>query len=158
MSHPPASLPCSGDITTVDGFTIHTFTSSGTLAPIGAIEYLVVAGGGSGAHGGGGGGGVVTGWSSLASIVGNVVVGEGGIGGNDAGYAWPGTKGTDSSLGSIVAKGGGRGGAFAYSSEQDGGSGGGAGYDRDAATDQGSGTDGQGYAGPCQQSRLVIAG
>ncbi len=40
-----------GTISSVDGYTIHTFTSSGTFTVVsgGVVEYLVVAGGGSGA-------------------------------------------------------------------------------------------------------------
>ena len=59
-----------GTITTFAGFTIHTFTSSGTFTPpIGVVvEYLVVAGGGGGGSsngsgwpgGGGGAGGYLT--------------------------------------------------------------------------------------------------
>jgi hypothetical protein len=49
-----------GTITTVNGYTIHTFTSSGSFVVSGAgdVEVLVVAGGGGGGgnHGGGGGG------------------------------------------------------------------------------------------------------
>jgi len=56
-----------GTITTSGDYTIHTFTSSGTLTMIspGDIEVLVVAGGGAGgtggtaARGGGGAGGIV---------------------------------------------------------------------------------------------------
>ncbi len=58
-----------GTITTSGGYTIHTFTSSGTFTPSGTVnvETLVVAGGGGGAggtssatgQGGGGAGGVL---------------------------------------------------------------------------------------------------
>ena len=56
-----------GTITTNGSYTVHTFTSSGSLIVAGtdlpAVEYLVVAGGGSGGaenSGGGGGGGVLS--------------------------------------------------------------------------------------------------
>lgn len=56
-----------GTVTTVDGYKIHTFTTSGTFTPAlnleGKVEVLVVGGGGGGGyynpHGGGGGGGDV---------------------------------------------------------------------------------------------------
>ncbi len=65
---PPAPISASGGTKTTSGvYTIHTFTSSGSLVvsstAVGlpnAIEYLVVAGGGGGgchSAGGGGGGG-----------------------------------------------------------------------------------------------------
>src|SRR6056300_1004400 len=56
-----------GTITYVDGYTIHTFTDSGTFTLIsgGEVEYLVVAGGGGApgrdVGGGGGAGGLLTG-------------------------------------------------------------------------------------------------
>jgi hypothetical protein len=55
-----------GTITQSGGYTIHTFTSSGTFTVTsgGDMEYLIVAGGGAGGYnhgGGGGGGGVLTG-------------------------------------------------------------------------------------------------
>jgi hypothetical protein len=65
-----------GTETTVDGFKIHTFTTSGTFTPAlnreGKIEYLVVGAGGSGAYnsiqggGGGGAGDVKTGFLTIA--------------------------------------------------------------------------------------------
>lgn len=65
-----------GTETIVDGFKIHTFTTSGTFTPSltreGKIEYLVVGAGGSGAYnsiqggGGGGGGDVKTGFLTIA--------------------------------------------------------------------------------------------
>jgi hypothetical protein len=65
-----------GTETTVDGFKIHTFTTSGTFTPAlnreGKIEYLVAGAGGSGAYfapqggGGGGGGDVKTGFLTIA--------------------------------------------------------------------------------------------
>ena len=65
-----------GTETTVDGFKIHTFTTSGTFTPAlnreGKIEYLVAGAGGSGAFfnpqggGGGGGGDVKSGFLTIA--------------------------------------------------------------------------------------------
>jgi hypothetical protein len=50
-----------GSISTISGYTVHTFTSSGNFVPTGSgtIEVLVVGGGGgAGTYGGGGGGAV----------------------------------------------------------------------------------------------------
>jgi hypothetical protein len=43
-----------GTITTAGGYTVHTFTSSGTFVPTytGPVDVLLVAGGGGGAAGG----------------------------------------------------------------------------------------------------------
>lgn len=92
-----------GDVDTVSvaGFTLHTFTSSGTLSVSSSIDvqYLVVGGGGgggtvttgSGRAGGGGGGGEVllspgfatNGFVTLAPGDYDVVVGTGGAAGQD---------------------------------------------------------------------------
>lgn len=96
-----------GDITTVDGFKIHTFLSSGTFTPAlnreGKIEYLVVGAGGSGAYyqtqggGGGGGGDVKTGFLTIAKNTAPMAVT---VGINS------GSNGTFSSFSSIIANGG----------------------------------------------------
>jgi hypothetical protein len=62
-----------GTETTVDGFKIHTFTTSGTFTPAlnreGKIEYLIVGAGGTGVAwekgGGGGGGNVLSGFINI---------------------------------------------------------------------------------------------
>lgn len=106
-----------GSLTSSGGYTIHTFTSSGTFTPppgVGSVEYLVVGGGGGGAgnHGGGGGaGGVVTGTLSVSGTT-TVTVGTGAAGGGGgAGTATVGGDGGNSVLGSVTAGGGGGGGA-----------------------------------------------
>jgi len=50
-----------GSISTISGYTVHTFTSSGNFVPRGSgtIEVLVVGGGGADGGGGGGGGNVI---------------------------------------------------------------------------------------------------
>jgi len=126
-----------GDITTVDGFKIHTFTASGTFTPAlnreGKVEYLIVGAGGSGAYyqtqggGGGGGGDVKTGFLTIAKNTAPMAVTVGiNTGGN----------GTFSSFASITANGGsagsGRSGGtsgsgFAGGGPADGGGGGGGG-------------------------------
>lgn len=111
-----------GTITRVNGKTIHTFLSSGTLtcASGGDVEYLVVAGGGGGGNyvgGGGGAGGVRTGTLTVTAGNKTVVVGAGGASA---------TKGNDSIFDSITAVGGGAGGP-ANAGGGSGGSGGGGG-------------------------------
>ena len=96
-----------GTVTTVDGFKIHTFTTSGTFTPAltreGKIEYLVVGAGGSGAYnsnqggGGGGGGDVKTGFITIAKNTSPITVT---VGTNVSG------NGNPSSFSTITANGG----------------------------------------------------
>ena len=108
-------------IATVDGYKIHTFTSTGTFTPgltkEGKIEFLVVAGGGGGASansgtttsftggGGGGGGAVQYGTLFVAKNTApmSVIVGTGG--------AYGGGSGTSSSFSTLTSLGG-SGGSF----------------------------------------------
>ena len=159
-----------GTISQLNGYWIHTFTSSGTFTPaptMSTVEMLVVAGGGGGGMdmgGGGGGGGVI---SSTISVLPNtamsVVVGSGGTGAPAGGtngqpsahqFTISATAGGNSTFGGLTAIGGGYGG----SSYQDytpnyalggaGGSGGGAsGYTPSRVVAGGAGTAGQGYRG-----------
>jgi hypothetical protein len=57
-----------GSISTISGYTVHTFTSGGNFVPTGSgtIEVLVVGGGGNSAGGGGGGGAVI--YNKLANV------------------------------------------------------------------------------------------
>ena len=124
-----------GTITTVDGYKIHTFTTSGTFTPTltrdGKVEVLVVGGGGAGATqspqggGAGGGGGVQTGFLTIAKNTApfTVTVGSGSSG-----------TGTSSTFHTFTANGGspgsGRyagasGAGFAGGGPADGGPGGG---------------------------------
>jgi prepilin-type N-terminal cleavage/methylation domain-containing protein len=126
-----------GTITYAGGYTIHTFTSSGTFTVTGSgnVEYLVVAGGGGGGSydgGGGGGGGVRTGTLSVSSNK-TVTVGNGGSSG---------AKGSDSVFDTITSIGGGLGGFSAG-----GGNGGSGGGQAGNYGDHGYGTSGQGYDG-----------
>lgn len=96
-----------GTVTTIDGYKIHTFTSSGTFTPAlnreGKIEYLVVGAGGSGAYnsiqggGGGGGGDVKTGFITIAKNTSPITVT---VGTNVSG------NGNPSSFSTITANGG----------------------------------------------------
>lgn len=144
---------CTGGTITHDGlYTVHTFTSSGTLTCTGGnitAEALVVGGGGSSpsggwavGSGGGGGGGYLDASQTLSGTM-TVTVGSGGtINYNNAG---------SSSFGTLTALGGGEGGGC-YGNNSSGnagngstgGSGGGAAGSNVTA---GTGTAGQGYAG-----------
>lgn len=141
-----------------DGYTYHTFTSSGTFTPsqnLTNVDYLVVAGGGGGSNtgaGGGagglrstmyqtGGGAALESQLSLTSGTGyTVTVGAGGSGDTTS-------AGSNSVFGSITSLGGGCGGGNQVGRYNgvSGGSGGGARSDLSGTA--GSGTTGQGYAG-----------
>ena len=119
-----------GTITQSGGFTIHTFTSSGTFTPntIGTVEYLVIAGGGGSGTSGGGGGGAggyrtATGFSVAATGL-TVTVGAGGA---------ENTNGANSVFSTITSIGGGRGSAGGSVTASIGGSGGGGGRDNVAS-------------------------
>jgi hypothetical protein len=157
-----------GTISFINGYWVHTFTSSGTLATtsnINNVEYLVVAGGGGGgtngipwSNGGGGAGGYrssVTGelsggnsspetkLSLTAATNYTITVGAGGS--NAA-------NGQNSSIGSlVVCAGGGQGGSGAdpgFIPAGSGGSGGGAGGSGSVKSEvPGTATTGQGFAG-----------
>jgi hypothetical protein len=144
----------------VGGYTVHTFTSSGTFTPktSGNVDYLVVGGGGggggiaasSGSSAGGGAGGYRTGTGlSVTAQSYSVTVGTGGAGGA-AGGNNNGTKGNDSVFNGITATGGGYGGKTRDSVGGDGGSGGGGGYS-DSSTKAG-GNGNTPYTSPSQGS------
>ena len=130
-----------GTITTADGYTIHTFLSSGTFTPafVGEVDYLVVAGGGSGGKGNGGGGGAgafLTATNFAVAATGlTVTVGTGGASTSSGN----GNAGVNSVFSSITALGGGLGGG-AGAVGGNGGSGGGGGND-------GGGSDAGGTSG-----------
>ena len=110
-------------VTTSGGYTIYTFTSSGTIKwqPVVPLDYLVVAGGGTGAWAsGGGGGGLLTGTGYIASpgTTYTVTVGAGG--------ATAPAQGNNSVFDTITAIGGGTGTNGSVSAN--GGSGGGYSY------------------------------
>ena len=101
----------SGTTTTIGGYKIHTFTSTGTLNVIagGEIDYLVVAGGGAGGHdhgGAGGAGGMLTGQLTLTSQSYVITVGDGGA----PVYVAAGGNGSNSTALGLTAIGGGGGG------------------------------------------------
>jgi hypothetical protein len=103
-----------GNVTTSNGYRVHTFTTSGNLtvsalgfAPGNFFDYLVVAGGGGATtYSGAGAGGFRTG-SGLSVIQGTyaITVGAGGSGTNTP----VGTYGSDSIFSTITSTGGGRG-------------------------------------------------
>ena len=147
-----------GTTTTSGSYTIHTFTSSGTLTVSGGsksgIDYLLVAGGGGGgnsrAGGGGGGGMTVTTGATLAEGSYTITVGAGGGGSTSTGL--PGASGNTTSLGGVASVvgggGGGGGGGGADRPGLSGGSGGGGsdGYSGGAGT-SGQGSNGGGSSG-----------
>jgi len=149
-----------GTITTSNGYTIHTFTSSGTfVSPDNKnVEVLVAAGGGGGGQvsGGGGAGGLIyygsesprTGISyGVTSGSVSVTIGNGGAGGAGYGNSSP-SNGGNSSFGSLVAGGGGAGGGWNTIAARNGGSGGGANaLSSGADTTVGLGISGQGHDG-----------
>lgn len=143
-----------GVVTSSGGYTIHTFNTSGTLAPLSSLSasYLIVAGGGGGggnAGAGGGAGGLLSG--SGVTIDTNstylVTVGTGGAGGAGA-SSGVGTNGTSSAFSMVTttAVGGGGGGGF-NTAGVSGGSGGGGGAGYTASRAGGSATSGQGNTG-----------
>lgn len=157
---PVAASATGGTITTSGGYTIHTFTTSGTFTPNGvfSVEYLVVGGGGGGGGhanndkggAGGGAGGLKTGSSTIGAIGYTITVGAGGAGGGstDSQSGSRGQNGSDSIFSSITSTGGG-GGAGGFGGDGsdhsgfDGGSGGGASKNGSG----GVGTVGQGNDG-----------
>lgn len=141
-----------GVITRSGGYTIHTFTNSGTLTctSSGTANYLVVAGGGGGGGGssgggvggaGGGAGGMLTGTASVSAQSYTITIGDGGPGGTGGAH---GTAGNGSSALGISTTGGGYGGTYqgAVGPGGNGGSGGGGSY-----ANGGTGVAGQGNAG-----------
>ncbi len=146
----PTMSATGGTITYADGYTIHKFTSSGTLTVSGSgnVEVLVVGGGGGGGYnstygheGGGGAGGCLYNNSySLAAGTYTVTVGSGGTANHN---------GQNSSISTLTAIGGGHGGARSGQTiyAQAGGSGGGGAYCCASECTGGAGTSGQGYAG-----------
>ncbi|PKN02920.1 hypothetical protein CVU76_02755, partial [Candidatus Dojkabacteria bacterium HGW-Dojkabacteria-1] len=170
----PAQLSgTGGSVSSWNGYTIHTFTSSGTLSlptNVDSVEFLIVGGGGGGGqigtagnegNGGGGAGGLLSsdniGAVSLTAGNYSIVVGGGGSpnnkGGNSSALGYTAEGGgfggyTSSTAGSGGSGGGGRG----FSSTQQGGTGGsnvayagGGGGARD--TSPGAGGSGGGGAG-----------
>jgi len=146
-----------GTITNVDGYWIHTFTSSGTFTPTESLtcDYLVIAGGGGGGGsqgGGGGAGGYRTSFGtsgggagaetalSLSATGYTVTVGAGGT----AGGGGSGGTGVSSVFSTITSSGGGGG-----STDADGGNGasGGGGSAQGTSYEGGFPSTGQGFAG-----------
>ncbi|MEK7460307.1 MAG: glycine-rich domain-containing protein [Patescibacteria group bacterium] len=146
-----------GTITMAGGYSIHTFTSSGTLQiTSGSVDlgYLVVGGGGGGSGGGaggvaqgggGGGGGMKTGTLTAVGVgTYTVTIGNGGT----AGSGVNGGQGGDSVFSTITSLGGGGGGRSSgptgYPGVAGGSGGGGGGH---SISSGGAGTPGQGNGG-----------
>jgi hypothetical protein len=137
-----------GTITQVNGYRLHTFTSSGTFTLIntgGYVDILIVGGGGAGggvSNGGGGGAGGIKFAQNFPLTPGTytIVVGAGGAANGSANL--PGASGSNSSfsLPTNTGHGGGGGGEYGVAATA-GGSGGGAGA---YAGSQSGGTANQG--------------
>ena len=136
-----------GTETTSGVYTIHTFTSSGSLVVAGkelTADYLVVAGGGGGGGtraGGGGAGGMIESPDQTIPVgTHTVTIGAGGNGGPGVNS---GAVGENSSLGSLATA---NGGAYGGGQGNPGGPGGSGGGGSDGAGG-GEGTPGQGNDG-----------
>ena len=145
-----------GTITHSGGYTIHTFTSSGTFTMNSAstsVEVLVIGGGGGG-FGNRGGGGGAGGYQynanySVSAQAYTVTVGAGGAAGNWNQTPGSSNDGGNSVFGTITATGGGSGGVPTQGENgRNGGSGGGAaGGDGDPGSGGTGGTGSQGSNG-----------
>lgn len=147
-----------GVVTSVGGYTIHTFTTSGTLSPLSSLtaSYLIVAGGGGAgtqSAGGGGAGGLLSG-SGLTIDTNStylVTVGSGGAGApaGTSGACVAGVSGTSSSFSMVTttAVGGGGSGSYRVAGGLPGSSGGSGGGGAIPLGAGGAGTSGQGFAG-----------
>ena len=99
-----------GTESVVDGYKIHTFTTSSNFNVVtpGVVEYLIIGGGGGGGGthgGGGGGGGFIQGHALVKSGSHSIVVGGGGTGSTAQG-----ANGVNSTAFGLTAVGGGGGG------------------------------------------------
>jgi hypothetical protein len=145
-------LAIGGAAADINGYKLHTYTSTGTftaLKPL-VVEYLIVAGGGSAGSalyhsGGGGAGGVITGITCIQAGTYTVTVGAGGSNPGSSGFK--GNNGNYSSFAQFCAIGGGGAGTYACEPGRNGGSGGGAGAQANIAATSGAGCAGQGYCG-----------
>jgi hypothetical protein len=149
MTNSPVFSATGGAVTTVGGYKIHTFTSSGTFTTTGLtslVDVLVVAGGGGGGSnsgyngawdGGGGAGGLIF-TQDHSVVIGSFTISIGSGGG-------VGANGGNSSALTYTAIGGGYGGGSGSFAANSGGSGGGG--RGDLVNLGGSGTSGQGYGG-----------
>lgn len=139
-------------ISTSNGYTLMTFTSSGSITVTNAqagstMEYLVVAGGGGGGNtmgGGGGAGGLSydSGFSPTINSAYSFTIGAGGAGAPNRNVA--GTNGSNTTAFGLTMIGGGGGSSWAAIPLSGGSGGGGGGGTRSAGA---AGTAGQGYAG-----------
>jgi hypothetical protein len=150
ISYPSPQQFGGGIVTSVGGNTIHTFNTSGTLAPLSSLtaSYLIVAGGGAGGGqigGGGGAGGYQTGSGTTidTNSIYVITVGAGGSGTTTTGGS--GTNSSFSAYATASVGGGGGGSSNGNTAPTSGGSGGGSGGF--SALSGGAGTAGQGNAG-----------
>lgn len=136
----PSAKATGGTISySIDGYTYHTFTSTGNFVPSTSLtcDVLAIAGGGSGTGGGGGAGGVVYHAGRTISSSTTATIGGGGTTGG---------PGTNTTFDTITCNGGGAGG-YNGTYGSTGGSGGGNDWSRTAtvAATQGNSGGGIGY-------------
>jgi len=151
--HPSSPITATGGtVTYANGYTIHTFNSSGTFTVTSGVSnvtaLIVAGGGGGGATGSGGGaGGALYSSVPVSPQAYTVTVGGGGAGGV-AHSAWNGTAGGNSIFSTLTAIGGGGGVTHGGGVGGNGGSGGGGAITTGgAAPVGGAGTSGQGNTG-----------
>lgn len=152
LPSPYTGVGYGGAVSAYNGYTVVTFTASGTFTVAGGsmiANILVVGGGGGGGSGwgGGGGGGGFLYMTNLMLTAGSytVTVGLGGAGGYNSGTPVNATNGGNSVFATYIAYGGGGGASGqGISGGLSGGSGGGA---TNSNAFLGSGVAGQGYAG-----------
>ena len=143
-AEPFAAKATGGTITyAADGYTYHTFTSSGTFTPSVALscDALVIAGGGGGGQlsGGGGGAGGVIYFENTAVTVGSKTITVGGGGAGSSTGSTTGSSGASSTFASLTSGSGGGGGGSSVVGAN-GGSGGGGGNTRAGGTSNQSST------------------
>ena len=150
-----------GTITTSGGYTVHTFTSSGTFTVDSgskSVEYIVVGGGGGGGNnaagttgyiwsGGGGAGALRTSSTTLAAQYASsdsfeVIVGGGGAVDADGSQSALGTLGS-----TVYSFGGGRGGGWSSGAYSGGSGGGGWGTTISSGSGASAGASGEGNSG-----------
>ena len=148
-----------GTITTSGGYTIHTFTSSGTFTPAGSmdVDMLIVAPGAGGSAGGAGAGGAREIASIAVTAQGYTITCAGyGLGKSPTGAT--GLDGGNSSGLGYTNEGGGGAGYYNAVNGRYGGSGGGPGGSAVAEYGYGAGVAGQGNRGGYESAARAAGG
>lgn len=148
-----------GTITYSGGYTIHTFTSSGTFTPAGSmdVDLLLVSPGAGGSAGGGGAGGCRE-IAAISVTAQNYTITCASYGSGAAGTGTTGGDGGDSSALGYTNIGGGGAGNYDCVNGRGGGSGGGPGGCGVAEYGYGLGTAGQGNNGGYENASRASGG